>query len=125
MKRVIFTEMAPKPVGPYSQAIEANGMLFIAGQVPLNPATSKVVEGGIREQTQQVLENIGVILDAAGYDFSHVVKTTCLLNSMSDFQAMNEVYARFFEIDPPARVTYAVKELPLNVLVEIEMIATK
>jgi 2-iminobutanoate/2-iminopropanoate deaminase len=125
MKRVIFTELAPKPVGPYSQAIEANGMLFIAGQVPLIPATSKVVEGGIREQTQQVLENIGVILDAAGYDFSHVVKTTCLLNSMSDFQAMNEVYARFFEIDPPARVTYAVKELPLNVLVEIEMIATK
>jgi 2-iminobutanoate/2-iminopropanoate deaminase len=125
MKRVIFTELAPKPVGPYSQAIEANGMLFIAGQVPLNPATSKVVEGGIREQTQQVLENIGAILDAAGYDFSHVVKTTCLLNSMSDFQAMNEVYARFFEIDPPARVTYAVKELPLNVLVEIEMIAAK
>lgn len=125
MKRVIFTEMAPKPVGPYSQAIEANGMLFIAGQVPLNPATSKVVEGGIKEQTQQVLENIGEILNAAGYDFGHVVKTTCLLSSMSDFQAMNEAYARFFETDPPARVTYAVKELPLNVLVEIEMIAAK
>jgi 2-iminobutanoate/2-iminopropanoate deaminase len=125
MKRVIFTEMAPKPVGPYSQAIEANGMLFIAGQVPLNPATSKVVEGGIKEQTQQVLENIGEILNAAGYDFGHVVKTTCLLSSMSDFQAMNETYARFFETDPPARVTYAVKELPLNVLIEIEMIAAK
>ena len=125
MKRVIFTELAPKPVGPYSQAIEANGMLFIAGQVPLNPATTKVVEGGIKEQTQQVLENIGEILKAAGYDYSHVVKTTCLLSAMSDFQAMNEVYARFFEIDPPARVTYAVKELPLNVFVEIEMIAVK
>lgn len=125
MKRVIFTEMAPKPVGPYSQAIEANGMLFIAGQVPLNPATSKVVEGGIKEQTQQVLENIGEILNAAGYNFGHVVKTTCLLSSMSDFQAMNELYARFFETDPPARVTYAVKELPLNVLIEIEMIAVK
>jgi 2-iminobutanoate/2-iminopropanoate deaminase len=125
MKRVIFTEMAPKPVGPYSQAIEANGMLFIAGQVPLNPATSKVVEGGIKEQTQQVLENIGEILNAAGYNFGHVVKTTCLLNSLSDFQVMNEVYARFFETDPPARVTYAVKELPLNVLIEIEMIAAK
>lgn len=125
MKRVIFTELAPKPVGPYSQAVEANGMLFIAGQVPLNPATSKVVEGGIREQTKQVLDNIGAILDAAGYNFGHVVKTTCLLSSMSDFQAMNEVYARYFELDPPARVTYAVKELPLNVLVEIEMIAAK
>ena len=125
MKRVIFTEFAPKPVGPYSQAIEANGMLFIAGQVPLNPSTSKVVEGGIKEQAQQVLKNIGEILHAAGYDFSHVVKTTCLLSSMSDFQAMNEVYARFFETDPPARVTYAVKELPLHALVEIEMIAAK
>lgn len=125
MKRVIFTELAPKPVGPYSQAVEVNGMLFIAGQVPLNPATSKVVEGGIREQTKQVLDNIGAILDAAGYNFGHVVKTTCLLSSMSDFQAMNEVYARYFELDPPARVTYAVKELPLNVLVEIEMIAAK
>ena len=125
MKRVIFTELAPKPVGPYSQAIEANGMLFIAGQVPLNPSTSEVVEGGIKEQTQQVLENIGEILHAAGYDFTHVVKTTCLLSSMSDFQAMNEVYARFFETDQPARVTYAVKELPLHVYVEIEMIAAK
>lgn len=125
MKRVIFTELAPKPVGPYSQAVEVNGMLFIAGQVPLNPATSRVVEGGIREQTKQVLDNIGAILDAAGYNFGHVVKTTCLLSSMSDFQAMNEVYASYFELDPPARVTYAVKELPLNVLVEIEMIAAK
>jgi len=125
MKRIIFTELAPKPVGPYSQAVEANGMLYVAGQIPLDPATGKVVEGGIKEQTGRVLENISAILEAAGYNFGHVVKTTCLLSSMSDFQSMNEVYAKYFDIQPPARVTYAVKELPLNVLVEIELIAAK
>ncbi len=125
MKRIIFTELAPKPVGPYSQAVEANGMLFIAGQIPLDPVTGKVVEGGIKEQTARVLENISAILEAAGYNFGHVVKTTCLLSSMSDFQSMNEVYAKYFDIQPPARVTYAVKELPLNVLVEIELVAAK
>jgi len=125
MKRVIFTELAPGPVGPYSQAVEANGMLYVAGQVPLDPATGKVVEGGIKEQTGRVLENISAILGAAGYNFGDVVKTTCLLSSMSDFQSMNEVYAKYFEIQPPARATYAVKELPLNVLVEIELIAAK
>jgi 2-iminobutanoate/2-iminopropanoate deaminase len=125
MKKVIFTELAPFPRGPYSQAIEANGMLFVAGQVPLDPATGKLVEGGVEAQTARVLDNIGAILNAAGYSFGNVVKTTCLLSTMADFQAMNAVYARYFETDPPARVTFAVKELPLNALIEIELIAAK
>ena len=125
MKKVVYTELAPFPRGPYSQAIEANGMLFVAGQVPLDPATGKLVEGGIEVQTARVLDNIGAILNAAGYHFTDVVKTTCLLNTMADFQAMNEVYARYFSSEPPARVTFAVKELPLNALIEIELIAAK
>lgn len=125
MKRVIFTELAPKPVGPYSQAVENNGMLFVAGQVPIDPATGKMVEGGITEQAARVLENIGAILQAAGYGFSDVVKATCLLDSMSDFKAMNEVYAKYFTSDPPARIAYGVKELPLGALVEIDVIAMK
>jgi 2-iminobutanoate/2-iminopropanoate deaminase len=125
MKKVIYTESAPFPRGPYSQAIEANGMLFVAGQVPLDPVTGKITEGGIEAQTSRVLDNIGAILEAAGYHFEDVVKTTCLLSTMDDFQAMNAVYARYFEKDPPARVTFAVKELPLNALVEIELIAAK
>ena len=88
---MIFTEKAPQPVGPYSQAVEANGMLFIAGQVPLDPATGKLAEGGIAGQTRQVMENIGAILEAAGYGFGDVVKSTCLLADMADFKAMNEV----------------------------------
>ena len=125
MKKVIFTEKAPQPVGPYSQAVEAQGMLFIAGQVPLDPATGKLAEGGIAEQTRQVMENIGAILDAAGYTFSDVVKSTCLLADMADFKAMNEVYGRYYPVDPPARVAFAVKQLPLGALVEIETQAVK
>lgn len=125
MKKVVYTELAPFPRGPYSQAIEVNGMLFVAGQVPLDPATGKLVEGGIEAQTARVLDNIGAILNAAGYHFTDVVKTTCLLGTMADFQAMNEVYARYFVSEPPARVTFAVKELPLNALIEIELIAAK
>ena len=100
-------------------------MLFVAGQVPIDPKTGKVVEGGIKEQTARVLDNLSAILEAAGYSLNDVVKTTCLLSTMSDFQAMNEVYAGYFQSDQPARVTYAVKELPLNVLVEIDLIAAK
>jgi 2-iminobutanoate/2-iminopropanoate deaminase len=125
MKRIIFTEEAPKAVGPYSQAVEMNGMLYIAGQIPLDPQTMTVVEGGIREQTSRVMENIGAILEAAGYDYSDVVKTTCLLSSMNDFKDMNEVYSGFYPENPPARATYAVKELPLGVLIEIETIAMR
>ncbi|HPJ78354.1 MAG TPA: RidA family protein [Prolixibacteraceae bacterium] len=125
MKRVIFTEKAPAPVGPYSQAVEVNGILFIAGQVPLDPATGRLAEGGIAEQTLQVMENIGAILEAAGYTFGNVVKSTCLLADMADFKAMNEVYGRYYPVDPPARVAFAVKQLPLGALVEIETQAVK
>jgi 2-iminobutanoate/2-iminopropanoate deaminase len=125
MKRIIFTDKAPKAVGPYSQAVEMNGTLYIAGQVPLDPPTMTIVEGGIREQTLQVMKNIGAILEAAGYSYADVVKTTCLLSSMNDFKDMNEVYARFYPENPPARATYAVKELPLGVMVEIETVAMR
>jgi 2-iminobutanoate/2-iminopropanoate deaminase len=125
MKRIIFTEKAPRPVGPYSQAVEHNGILFIAGQVPIDPATGKLVEGSIQEQTEQVMLNIGAILEAAGYAFSDVVKSSCLLAEMADFKAMNEVYGRFYPDNPPARVAFAAKQLPLGALIEIETMAAK
>lgn len=125
MKRIISTEKAPRAVGPYSQAVEMNNTLYVAGQVPLDPVTMKVVEGGIKEQTLQVMKNIEAILTAAGYSFSDVVKSTCLLNDINDFQAMNEVYGSYYPGNPPARAAYAVKELPLGVLVEIETIAMR
>ena len=125
MKRIIKTNDAPAAIGPYSQAVEVNGTLYISGQIPINPETSSVVEGGIKEQTTQVMKNIGAILKAAGYDYSDVVKSTCLLSDMANFKAMNEVYASFYAENPPARAAFAVKELPLGVLVEIETIAVK
>jgi len=125
MKRVIFTDKAPKAIGPYSQAIEINGQLFISGQVPIDPSTSKVVEGGVKEQTIQVMKNIQAILQEAGYSFSHVVKSTCLLSDMGHFAEMNEVYGSYYSENPPARAAFAVKELPLGVMVEIETVAIK
>jgi len=125
MKKVIHTEEAPKAVGPYSQAIEANGMLFISGQIPIDPATGKVVDGGIKEQTEQVMKNIGAILEKAGYTYEDVVKSTCLLENMDNFAAMNEVYARFYPSNPPARAAFGVVRLPLGVMVEIETIAVR
>lgn len=125
MKKVIATKNAPGAIGPYSQAIEANGMLFISGQIPINPETGNIVEGGIIEQTEQVMKNLNGILTEAGYTFDNVVKSTCLLSDMSNFAAMNEVYGRCFEQNPPARAAFAVKTLPKEVLVEIEMIAVK
>jgi len=125
MKRIISTQKAPQAIGPYSQAVEVDGTLYISGQVPLLPETMKVVEGGIEEQTLQVMNNIGAILHAAGYAFSNVVKSTCLLSDMANFKAMNEVYGRFYQENPPARAAFSVKELPLGVLVEIETIAIK
>lgn len=125
MKKIITTPLAPKAIGPYSQAIESNGLLFISGQIPIDPSTGKIVEGGIKEQTLQVMKNIGAILEAAGYNFSHVVKSTCLLSSMEDFAAMNEVYGSFYQNEPPARAAYAVVRLPLGVLIEVETIASK
>ena len=125
MKKVIYTEKAPAAVGPYSQAIEIKGMLFISGQIPLDPETEKIVSGDISEQTHQVMKNIGAILYEAGYTFNQVVKSTCLLSDMANFKAMNEVYAEYYKDDQPARAAFAVKELPLGVMVEIETIAAK
>jgi 2-iminobutanoate/2-iminopropanoate deaminase len=125
MKKIIHTEKAPKALGPYSQAVEANGTLYISGQVGLDPVNNKIVEGGIKEQSKQVMENIKAILDEAGYDFSDVVKSTCLLSDMANFAAMNQVYASYYTENFPARAAFAVKELPLGVLVEIETIAVK
>jgi 2-iminobutanoate/2-iminopropanoate deaminase len=123
MKKVIDTVKAPKAIGPYSQAVEINGILFISGQIPIDPKTGKVVEGGITEQTEQVMKNIKAILLKAGYSFNNVVKSTCLLSDMANFAAMNEVYSKYYPENPPARAAFAVKELPLGVLVEIETIA--
>jgi 2-iminobutanoate/2-iminopropanoate deaminase len=125
MKKIIYTDEAPKAVGPYSQAVEANGTLFISGQIPIDPAIGKIVDGGIKEQTEQVLKNIGAILKEAGYSYKDVVKSTCLLSDMDNFTPMNEVYARYYPENPPARAAYGVVRLPLGVLVEIETIAVK
>lgn len=125
MKKIVNTEKAPKAIGPYSQAVEANGMLFISGQVPINPETGKLVEGGIKEQTEQVMKNIGEILNVAGLSYANVVKSTCLLSDMDNFAAMNEVYGRYFTSDMPARAAFGVVKLPLGALVEIETIAVK
>jgi 2-iminobutanoate/2-iminopropanoate deaminase len=125
MKKIISTPDAPKSIGPYSQAVEANGILFISGQIPLDPATGKLVEGGITEQTEQVMKNIGAILEAAGMTYANVVKSTCLLADMDYFAAMNAVYGKFYSVDPPARAAYSVVKLPLGSLIEIETIAVR
>ncbi|MBP3331427.1 MAG: RidA family protein [Tidjanibacter sp.] len=124
MKKVISTPNAPKAVGPYSQAIEVNGTIYISGQVPVNPATGNIPET-IEEQTTQSLENIGAILKEAGCSYDNVVKTTVLLDDMNNFAAMNAIYAKYFEKDMPARACYQVAKLPLGVKVEIESIAVK
>lgn len=125
MKKVISTSNAPKAIGPYSQAIEINGMLFISGQIPIDPVTGKIIDGGITEQAEQVMKNIGAILLEAGYEFKDVVKSTCLLNDMDNFAAMNAVYGKYYAENPPARAAYAVVKLPLGALIEIETIAVK
>ena len=125
MKKVIYTEHAPKAIGPYSQAIEVNGMLFISGQIPIDPSTGKMAEGGIKEQTEQVMKNIGAILNAAGYSYRDVVKSTCLLSDMDNFAAMNEIYGKYYPENSPARAAYGVVKLPLGCLVEIETIASR
>jgi 2-iminobutanoate/2-iminopropanoate deaminase len=125
MKKIINTTDAPKSVGPYSQAVEANGMLFISGQIPIDPEIGRIIDGGIKEQTEQVMKNIGAILKAAGYTYADVVKSTCLLNDMDNFAAMNEVYARYYAENSPARAAYGVVRLPLGALVEIETFAVR
>ena len=125
MKRIIETPNAPQAIGPYSQAVEINNTLYISGQIPLDPETKKIVDGGIKEQTKQVLKNIGAILEAAGYSYADVIKSTCLLSDINNFQAMNEVYGQFYTKDYPARAAFAVKDLPLGALIEIETVAAK
>ncbi|MDR1669335.1 MAG: RidA family protein [Oscillospiraceae bacterium] len=120
--RYVNTEAAPAAIGPYSQAVIAGGFVFTSGQIPLSPETGGVVPGGIREQTEQVIKNLGAVLQAAGSDFSRVVKTTCYLADMNDFAAFNEVYAQAFSGNP-ARSCVAAAALPRGVLVEIESIA--
>lgn len=125
MQRIIKTDKAPAAVGPYSQAVAVpcRELLFCAGQIPLDPATQKMVEGDIATQTRRVLQNVEGLLEASGSNLRHVVKTTVFLTSMADFKAMNAVYSEFFPSDPPARSTVAVKELPLGAHVEIEVLA--
>ena len=124
MKKIIVTSNAPEAIGPYSQAIEVGGTLYVSGQIPLIPAT-KLIPEGITAQTEQVMKNIEAILSAAGYGFDDVVKSTCFLTDMGNFKAMNEVYGQYYNNNPPARAAFAVKELPLGVLIEIETIAVK
>ena len=121
----IHTNQAPAAIGPYSQAIEANGMIFASGQIPIDPATGQFVEGGIQEQTRQALPNARNILQAAGTDMENVIKTTVYLSDIHNFAAMNEVYAQFFTEPFPARSAVAVKDLPKGALVEIEVLAIK
>ena len=125
MKTIISTANAPAAIGPYSQATEANGLIFISGQLPLIPETGVFPEGGIAEQTEQSLKNVGAILAAAGCGYENVLKTTVFLQNMDDFAAMNEVYACFFTESCPARAAVEVAKLPKGALVEIEAIAAK
>lgn len=123
MREVIATDRGPKAIGPYSQAIKATGLVFLSGQIPLDPATQLLVDGDVAVQTERVLQNIRGILDAAGTSLFRVIKTTVFLKNMNDFVAMNEVYGRHFSTEPPARSTVEVARLPKDVLVEIDVIA--
>jgi len=123
MKEIVTTDRGPKPIGPYSQGVKTNGFLYLSGQVALDPKTNEMSAGDIRQQTERVLENIKGILEAAGSNFHHVVKTTVFLKDMNEFPAMNEVYSRYFTSAPPARSTVQVSRLPKDALVEIEVIA--
>lgn len=123
-KQIINTEKAPAPIGPYNQSVKAGGMLFISGQIPINPATGEIVSGDIKAETHQSMQNLEAILSEAKLTFEHVVKTTIFLNDMSLFAPVNEVYGSYFTGDYPARETVAVKGLPKGVNVEISMIAS-
>jgi len=123
MREVIATSDGPKAIGPYSQAIRANGLVFLSGQISLDPATQQLISGDVAAQTERVLQNLAGILKAAGSSVEQVVKTTVFLKNMSDFAAMNEVYGRYFTQAPPARSTVEVARLPKDVLVEIDVIA--
>ncbi len=123
MKEIIYSEKAPKPIGPYSQAVKINNLIFLSGQIPIDPKTNNVVSGGIKEQTTQVLENIKAILESAGSSLDKVVMSFVYLKNMGDFQSFNEVYSNYFKNNPPARVTVEVSKLPKDVLIEIAVVA--
>ena len=123
MIETVATDRGPKAIGPYSQAIRANGFVFLSGQIPIDPKTQQVVEGDAAGQTERVLENLKAVVEAAGSSIQRVVKTTVFLADINDFAAMNEVYARYFVAHPPARSTVEVSKLPRNVRVEIDLIA--
>jgi len=122
-KRIIYTEKAPKPIGPYSQAVIAGNLIFTAGQIPIDPTTNQVVQGDIKEQTRRVLENLRAILEAVGSTFDDVVKVTIYMRDLNEFSAMNEVYSEYFKNSPPARTTVEVSRLPRDVKIEIDLIA--
>lgn len=122
-REVIFTEKAPKPIGPYVQAIRVGSFIFTAGQIPLDPQTGQIVPGGISEQTERVLENLKAVLEAAGSSLNRVVRTTCFLADLNDFAAFNTVYTRYFGENPPPRTTVQAARLPAGALVEIDCIA--
>lgn len=123
MKEIIKTDRAPRAMGPYSQAVKTNGFVYVSGQVAIDPATGQFIAGDISEQTEQVLRNLTAVLEAAGTGLDRVIKSTVFLADMADFAAMNEVYAKFFANDPPARATVQAARLPLDARVEIEVIA--
>lgn len=122
-RETIATDKAPKAIGPYAQAIVANGFVYTAGQIPLDPQTGNIIEGGIKEQTRRVIENLKAVLEASGASMNQVVKATVFLKNIGDFAAMNEVYAEYLGDSKPARSTVAVAELPRNALVEIDLVA--
>jgi 2-iminobutanoate/2-iminopropanoate deaminase len=123
VKQIIQTDRAPQAIGPYSQAIKARGFVYASGQIPIDPTTGQFVVGGIKEQTEQVMKNVTAVLEAAGSGLDRIVKTTVFLADMEEFAAMNEVYAKFFTSDPPARATLQAAGLPRDARVEIEVIA--
>ena len=125
MKKIIRTDNAPQAIGPYSQAVEANGFVFVSGQIPIDPKTGNIIPGAIREQVKQVMENGKAVLAAAGCGMDRVVKATIYLRNIGDFAAVNEVYGSFFPSEPPARATVEVSRLPREVEVEIDLIAVK
>jgi 2-iminobutanoate/2-iminopropanoate deaminase len=123
MRDIISTKEAPQAIGPYSQAVRANGFVFTSGQIAIEPATQKVIAGDVGAQTEQVLRNLSAVLEAAGSGLGKVVRSTVFLKNMADFAAMNEIYGKFFNVTPPARSTVEVARLPKDVLVEIDVIA--
>ena len=122
-RETVHTDRAPKVIGPYTQAVKANGFVYTAGQIPIDPSTGNIVDGGVTEQTRQVLENLKAVLQAAGSSLEQVVKATVFLKQMADFAAMNEVYAEYLSDAKPARSTVAVAELPRGALVEIDLVS--